>query len=78
MWAGNGMGRSDLKTGQILIRADLGDDQKIETLLHEIIHMISDTGHLGLENETIISVLSIGIFDVLRSNPELAERLCKK
>jgi hypothetical protein len=40
---------------------DQGPDQKKETLLHEVLHMVSDELKLGL-TESIISCLAVGLY----------------
>ena len=45
------MGRSNSATGQILLKHDMPEDIKRSTLLHEIIHQISERGGANLSEE---------------------------
>lgn len=57
---GAAMGRSNSKIGQILISKDMPEDIKQATILHEIIHQISD--RLGIDlNETQVRGLESGL-----------------
>lgn len=74
-WLSNGMGRCNQAKGEILLRADMAEDVKMQTL-HEILHMIADMNGLKMnEDETAISVLACGLMTVLRDNPEITKRL---
>ena len=55
------MGRGDSKTATIHLCKDMNDQVKRSTLLHEIIHQISDK--LGLDlNEAQVCGLETGLF----------------
>lgn len=61
------MGRSNSATGQILLRRDMPESIKRSTLLHEIIHQISDK--LGLElTEAQTRGLESGLFPFFKEN----------
>lgn len=76
-WAPNTMGRMHSARAQILLRADLPEDVKMETLLHEIVHAITDMYGLAVANdEAQISVLSQSLFAFMRDNPEVVVRMC--
>lgn len=45
------MGRSNSATGQILLRRDMPESIKRSTLLHEIIHQVSERGGANLSEE---------------------------
>lgn len=70
MWSGNAMGRSNVRTGEIRIAAQMPKTMRDSTLLHEILHQLSDLLDLpGVgENETVMSGLAIGILDFIRNN----------
>ena len=55
------MGRGDSKTATIHLCKDMKEEVKRSTLLHEVIHQISDK--LGLDlNETQVCGLETGLF----------------
>ena len=57
---GAAMGRSNSQSGEILLSKDLPDSIKRATLLHEIIHQISD--RLGIDlTETQVRSLESGL-----------------
>ena len=75
MWS-QGIGRSNAYTGKIKISEDITEEAKLSTLLHEVIHVISDLCDLPTkDDERAISVLAVGLFDFLRRNPDVGERL---
>lgn len=73
-WSENGMGRWLGKKGEILINDQMPQDIKDSTLLHEIIHALADMSSLEM-SEIQVAVLSNGLFETLRSNPDLSLRL---
>jgi hypothetical protein len=75
-WSINGMGRSCVSNGVIRIKADMPEDIKQSTLLHEVIHMIADMNGIKV-SESTVGVLENGLFEVLRSNPEFAREICR-
>lgn len=65
------------KDFKILIRKDMKDCLKQQTLLHELIHSIENAHGIGLKEETV-DILATGISFILRNNPELVKFLSKK
>jgi len=63
------MGIVDTKLGIIYLSTQMPDDIAEETLLHEIIHAISDKLHLEL-SEKKVTALSSGLYAVFKSNQE--------
>lgn len=61
------MGRSDGKLGIITINKEMPSDVKFSTLIHEIIHIISNENGLGLK-ENIVCPLATGITTLLLEN----------
>lgn len=62
----------------IYINSDAGIDHKVETLQHEIFHVLwFELGlHLQSTNEEkIVRLLSSGYFSVIRNNPSFAKLL---
>ena len=59
-------------TCEILIDSTLCPQAKYQTLWHEVVHVImTQAGHEGEHDETMVSALSYGIVDVLQRNPKL-------
>ena len=78
LWAGNGLGRSDIATAQLSLKSTIPADLKKSTLLHEIIHQLADLLDLPMkESELAISGLAVGLYNVLRANPTLVVYLTK-
>ena len=71
------MGRFDEFEGKFLINNVLQNEQKIITLIHEVVHAIDDMNSLGIEDETKISVLANGFLSFIRENPELIKEILK-
>ena len=67
VWNSDGMGRASLKSQTIHIDDTMTDDGKKSTLIHEILHILSDLNHLGLTEEQVSS-LSVGLYSVMKSN----------
>jgi hypothetical protein len=67
VWSSDGMGRASLKSQTIHIDDTMPDDTKKTTLIHEVLHILSDMNHLGLTEEQVSS-LSIGLYSVMKSN----------
>ncbi len=61
------MGRVDIKTGKIYIKANMPEDIKGEVLLHEVIHAICESLAIEL-TESQVTALSSGIFCVAVEN----------
>ncbi len=78
MWNENAMGRSDLKKGAICLKAEMPEEIKMQTLIHEIIHVLAGMNDLKIDgDEMTISTLASGLFDFFRQNPEIAQRILK-
>lgn len=75
-WSEGGMGRSNQAKGEILVRGDMSEDIKMQTLLHETLHMIADMNSLEIvKEETTISVLANGLITFMKDNPKLIHRI---
>jgi len=61
------MGRCDSKMNIILVNAEMPEDVQRQTLLHEIMHKLSDDLSLNL-TEDQVSALSVTVFGVLTDN----------
>lgn len=70
-------GQCDSLNQQILIQEDLKYDTQKETLMHEVLHAISDEMNLDL-TEAQVSGGSKGILAVLIDNPSFARYLVSK
>lgn len=73
------IGNTDTAGQKIYIQSDLPYEVLSETLLHEIMHAIyynSAIEHMKEPSEeVIVSLISIGLFSVLKENPKLVEYL---
>jgi hypothetical protein len=69
----NLMGKEQYDVGKIFIRSDLPVDKKLETLLHEVIHVIYQNAYLapGDEEERIVGALSCGLYNFLKDNKDV-------
>lgn len=76
-WSLDGVGRCDIKNGCIRIRASMPSDVVASTLLHEVVHMISDL--LTIEqSEQSVDNMAIGILSFIRNNREFIEEFIYK
>lgn len=64
-------------TLEIKIKQDLHADVIAETLLHELTHAVEEQLDLGL-SEKQVHRFSVGMFQVLRDNPEVVKFLLEK
>ena len=71
------IGESDLETQHIKIKDGLKPEQEKSTLLHEVLHAISDTIGAGL-SEKQVQGLETGLWDVLKHNPKFVTYLRRK
>lgn len=55
----------------ILVNADDSPDNKIVTLYHEAFHAILNQGNYAEHDETTLILLSFGLVNLLRDNPDL-------
>jgi hypothetical protein len=74
------VGRSDHSKQTITIDPSQGDDQKADTLLHEVLHAVwAATGlyqtPAAKHEEVIVTTLSTTLLDTLRRNPALVSAL---
>ena len=59
---------------EINIEADMNDQAKVQSLLHEIVHALDMQYGLGLREtakDSPVDRLAFGIYQVMRDNPEL-------
>lgn len=71
------MGLCDVCNSRITIDATLERSVMEETLLHEIIHYISEKNHLKL-SETKVMGLSTGLYSVIKDNLTASKKRGKK
>lgn len=69
------MGKFDEFNGHFLLNDKLDNEQKVITLLHEVVHAIDDMNALSIEDETKISVLANGFLSFIRENPEIIKEI---
>lgn len=69
------VGEIDYERLRIRLKNTLSDQVKIQTLWHEIIHgILNNAGNPDKSQaETVIDAISVGLIQVLRDNPELAQ-----
>lgn len=67
------MGRLCYDVAQIFIRNDLPLDKKLETLLHEVTHVVYMNAGLqpGDDEEKIVTALSSGVYQFLKDNKDV-------
>ena len=66
------MGRWDWNTGEILLKANLPVETYSLTLLHEVLHVISDLYGLDLK-ESVVRVLEQGLGAWIQDNPAIVQ-----
>ena len=71
------MGLCDTFHQNIWVQDDLKEDTQRETLVHEVLHAISDEMRLELTEQQVAGA-AIGILAVLMDNPSFAKFLLKK
>lgn len=73
----NLFGSSDPMAGRILINNDACEDQKIDTLFHEMVHCI--LGGLGYDdvssNEVLVESVGQYVLNILKDNPKLIDEI---
>lgn len=69
-WSEGGMGRASLIDQTIRLNDALPNDTRHSTLLHEVIHLISDLTGVEL-SEVQVDAVTQGMFTLLKDNPEL-------
>lgn len=67
---GYSRGYIDHRTSEIVVSSMLGPEQERQTVLHEIIHGLGDTLHIGLD-EQAVQGLAAGLLALIRDNPAL-------
>jgi hypothetical protein len=60
----------DEDDGRIVAAANIKPDDQREVVMHELFHVIDDTLGIGLP-EKKLRPLSVGVFTMLKENPEL-------
>jgi len=73
-WAEGSMGRANLMQQKVHINSSMPKDARDSTLIHELVHLISDMNSLEL-TEIHVDVISTGFFSFLRDNSELVYSL---
>ena len=66
-------GHYKVDTSEILIANQLGPQQKVRVLWHEILHGVMSHAGIDDQSEQLIEVLAYGIVDLLRNNPDLVK-----
>lgn len=72
-WSQGGLGRADIKEGQILLNIEQSEDSLRSTLIHEVTHYISDLLSLELSEQQVDGV-AMGMFTFLKDNPDFIVR----
>lgn len=69
----NLMGRLQYDTANIYVRRDLTLDKKMETLLHEVIHVVYMNAGLtpSDEEEKVVTAISSGVYQFLKDNKDV-------
>lgn len=78
----NQLGECDAETGTILISPKLGPVQKAETVLHEILHALTDMTGVAAQltsdtEEIVVRSLSPALLDLIKRNPSLVRFLAE-
>lgn len=55
----NRLGRSDSKTMEIWISESLSYEMKMETLIHELLHIMSDSFYLELDEQKVSCLANV-------------------
>jgi len=75
--AGLAFGKTNFQAGEIQISTVIrSPDQQLDTLIHEIVHVISTDLGLGL-SESTVSALAAGLCGVILDNPRLFQAKAK-
>ena len=70
----NSMGNFTPVTREIKIKNDLTHEEKIDTLVHELLHAISDCYNLDLSESKVLT-LEKAIMKIMKMNPDLKNLL---
>lgn len=73
-------GHIDTSQSLIRVEAEMSDQAKVQTILHEVLHGINvEIGRPKMNNkERYIDALAFGIYRVLRDNPDLVKIVLKE
>lgn len=74
-WEIGAMGRCNTVKQTIAINNSMPKDSQNSTIIHEVVHYISDLYGMSLSEEQV-STLSICWFDFLKTNPDFMQELC--
>ena len=64
------MGMCDIHKNEILISASMNEDMQEETLIHEVIHYVSEKSQLNLSERQVMG-LSTGLYAVIKDNEDI-------
>lgn len=67
---GDLLGQVDFLCQKIRLNAGASEEQKRETLLHEIIHAMDEKFRIGLK-ERQVEQLGVAIYNLVKDNPEM-------
>jgi len=73
-WSETSMGNSSVLEQKIQLNAAMPHDVRCSTLLHELVHAISDLMSAGL-SEAQVDAVAVGMFTIIKDNPELIAEL---
>jgi hypothetical protein len=76
-WAEGGMGRASLMDQTIRLNDRMPSDARASTLLHELMHLVSEIFSLGL-TETQVDALGLSVLSLIRNNTELIRDLAEQ
>lgn len=62
------MGRGNIINSEIVIAEEMSPDMKNQTLLHEILHLVSDFTSSKLKEDQV-NAISAGLYQVIKANP---------
>ena len=74
LWSECALGRAYLKEAKILVASGMNKDMEDSTLIHELVHMISDIQGLDLD-EMQVSALGVGVYSLIKNNKELLSEM---
>jgi len=74
LWIDGAMGRTHLLESKIVLNSSLKKDLKDSTLIHEVLHLVSDIQGTGLTEERVTAVAT-GFYSFLMNNKEEVESL---
>jgi len=71
-WVRDGMGRADVKLLKVNISANLQEDVKRSTAMHEFVHIICGLLSIELE-ENEVDAIALGVYSLIKNNKHLTE-----